>query len=87
VTEAGLPEGCKTPIIQRSGWPEHCVWNAFTIKTLLEGAGPGMGTPSAGPCLSGAWVSGTPYFIRVYFVSTAFASLPDGSTLYAVIVR
>ncbi len=50
-------EGCETPISQRSGWPERCVWNTFTIKTFLELAGLRMGAPSAGPCLSGAWVS------------------------------
>jgi hypothetical protein len=49
--------GCQTPISQRRGWAEHCVWNPFTIKTLLERAGLRMGAPSAGPCLSGAWVS------------------------------
>ena len=55
-----VSEGCQTHISQRRGWPEHCVWNPFTIKTLLELAGLRMGAPSAGPCLSGAWVSGTP---------------------------
>ncbi len=38
------------------GWPENYVWNPFAIKTLLERAGLRMGAPSAGPCLSEAWV-------------------------------
>jgi hypothetical protein len=41
--------GCQTPISQRKGWAEHCVWNPFTIKLLLEFAGPRMGAPSEGP--------------------------------------
>ena len=28
------------------GWPEHCAWNPFTIKTLLELARPRMGASS-----------------------------------------
>ena len=57
----GLPEGCQgLPDTHQlaKGWPEHYVWNPFAIKILLERAGLRMGAPSAGPCLSEAWVSG-----------------------------
>ena len=50
---------CQTPISHRRGWPEHCVWNLFTNKTLLERAGLRTGTPSMGAFLAGTWVSGT----------------------------
>ena len=35
------------------GTPENCIGNLFTIKTLLERAGPRMGPPSMGAFLSG----------------------------------
>ncbi len=44
----------------RRRWPEHCVWNVFSIKTLLECAVLRTGAPSMGAFVSGAWVSGTP---------------------------
>jgi hypothetical protein len=43
----------------RRGWPAHCVWKLFTIKTLLERAGLRTSVPSMGAFLFGAWVSGT----------------------------
>ena len=50
---------CQTPISHRRGWPELCVWNFFTKKTLLERAGLRTGAPSMVAFLTGVWVSGT----------------------------
>ena len=50
--------GLQTPVSHRRGRPEHCIWNRFTIKTLLERAGLRTGAPSTGAFLSGTWVSG-----------------------------
>ncbi len=35
------------------------MWNLFTIKTLLKGAGLRTGAPGVAAFLSGVWVSGT----------------------------
>jgi hypothetical protein len=53
--EAGLPD-----THQSAKWVAGALrLDPFTFKTLLKRAGPRMGAPSASPCLSGAWVSGT----------------------------
>ena len=59
MVHSGLPDTHQLA----KGWPEHYVWNPFSIKTLLERAGPRMGAPTAGPCFSGAWVSGSPSWV------------------------
>ena len=53
----GVPDAHPSP----KGWPELCVWNFFTNKTLLERAGLRTGAPSTGAFLSGVCVSGTPF--------------------------
>jgi hypothetical protein len=57
---AGLPDTHQLA----KGWPEHYFWNPLPIKTLLQRGGLRMGALSAGPCLSGAWVSGSPSLAR-----------------------
>jgi hypothetical protein len=60
---ASLRWGCQTPINERRVGRSITFGTPFAIKTFLERVGLRMGAPSAGPCLSGAWVSGSPSWV------------------------